>query len=292
MAQSPSQVGHALYAVASEDYFRTLGIPLMRGRMFGTQDGLDSPNVALISQALARQHWPSQNPIGETVEFGNMDGNLRPLTIVGIMGDIRARGLNLPPNQPIIYVDYRQRGINLNSSPTILLRSTAPPREVISAARGIFHHLAPDVPVQFSTFADEMGGWLADRRFLLLLVGLFAVAALALAAIGIYGVVAFSVTRRTQEIGIRMALGAQRGDVLRLVVGEGARMAVTGVVIGVGVSLALTRLLSSLLFGVSPTDPLTFAALAMLLSLVALAATYIPARRATRVDPMLALRNE
>jgi putative ABC transport system permease protein len=164
--------------------------------------------------------------------------------------------------------------------------------EVVSAARGIFHDLAPDVPVKFSTFADEMGGWLADRRFLLLLVGLFAAAALALAAVGIYGVVAFSVARRTQEIGIRMAIGARRGNVLCLVLGEGARMAALGVVIGIGASLGITRLLSTLLFGVSATDPLTFGGVAVLLSLVALAASYIPAHRATKVDPMVALRYE
>lgn len=137
-----------------------------------------------------------------------------------------------------------------------------------------------------------MGGWLAERRFLLLLVGVFAAAALALAAIGIYGVVAFSVARRTQEIGVRMALGAQRGDVLRLVIGEGARMAAFGVAIGILASLGVTRLLSSLLFGIGTTDPLTFASIAVLLCLVALAASYIPARRAMRVDPMTALRYE
>ena len=142
-----------------------------------------------------------------------------------------------------------------NSSPTILVRSAGPSGEIVSAARGIFRELAPDVPVKFSTFEDEMGGWLADRRFLLLLVGLFAAAALALAAVGIYGVVAFSVTRRTQEIGVRVALGAQRADVLRLVLGEGARMAAIGVVIGVGASLAVTRLLSSLLFGITRQTP-------------------------------------
>jgi len=289
--QNPSQVGHALYCVAGEEYFRTLGIRLIRGRMFGDQDNWNSQQVAVISQSLARQRWPNQDPVGQVIDFGNMDGNLKPLTVVGIVSDVRARGLDLPPG-PIIYVDYRQRGMKPNSSPTIVMRSAAPVGEIVSDARGIFHDLAPDVPVKFSTFADEMGGWLADRRFLLLLVGLFAAAALALAAVGIYGVVAFSVARRTQEIGIRMAIGARRGNVLCLVLGEGARMAALGVVIGIGASLGITRLLSTLLFGVSATDPLTFGGVAVLLSLVALAASYIPAHRATKVDPMVALRYE
>ena len=291
MAQNRSQAEHALYGVASEEYFHTVGIPLIRGRMFSEEDTWNSPHVAVISEALARERWPNQDPIGQVIEFGNMDGNLKPLTIVGIVGDVRARGLNLPPS-PIIYVDYRQRGLNANSSPTILLRSTAPAGQIVSAARDIFHEIAPDVPVKFSTFADEMGGWLAGRRFLLLLVGVFAAAALALAAVGIYGVVAFSVARRTQEIGIRMAIGARRSDVLRSVLGEGARMAIVGVVVGIGASLAIVRVMSSLLFGISTTDPLTFAGVALLLSLVALAASYIPAYRATRVDPMTALRYE
>jgi putative ABC transport system permease protein len=291
IAQNPSQLGRASYCVASEGYFRTLGISLIRGRIFSDQDDLNSPNVAVISETLARQRWPNQDPVGQVVEFGNMDANLKPLTIVGIVGDVRARGLDSPPS-PIIYVDYRQRGMSLNSSPTILMRSAAPAGEIVSAARGIFQDLTPDVPVKFSTFADELGGWLANRRFLLLVVGLFSAAALALAAVGIYGVVAFSVTRRTQEIGIRMALGAQRTDVLHLVLGEGTRMASSGVAIGIAASLGLTRLISTLLFGVSATDPLTFLGVAILLGGVSLLASYIPARRAMRLDPNTALRYE
>jgi putative ABC transport system permease protein len=182
--------------------------------------------------------------------------------------------------------------MNANSTPTIVMRSTEPAGNIVSAARGIFHELAPDVPVKFSTFADDMGGWLADRRFLLFLVGLFAAVALILAAVGLYGVVAFFVALRTQEIGVRIALGARRSDVLRLVLGQGARMAALGVVVGIGASLAITRLMSSLLFVISATDPLTFAGVALLVSLIALAASYIPARRAMRVDPVKALRYE
>ena len=291
IARNPVNVGHALYSVASREYFRTLEIPLISGRLFDEQDNLGSPNVALISETLAHQRWPNQNPIGQVIDFGNMDGNPKPLTIIGVVGDIRARGLNLPTS-PIIYVDYRQRGLNVNSTPTILIRTVVPDDDIFSAARGIFHDLAPDAPVKFSTFEAEMGGWLADRRFLLFLVGFFAAAALALVAVGLYGVIAFFVTRRTQEIGIRMAIGAQRSDVLRLVLGEGLRLAAFGVIIGVIASLATSRLLSSLLFGISANDPITLAGVALVLSLIALAASYIPARRAMRVDPTTALRYE
>jgi len=291
VARNPEQVGHADYCVAGAAYFRTMGIPLARGRMFADQDDWNSPHVALISQTLARQRWPNQDPIGQVIEFGNMDGNLKPLEIVGIVGDVRGRGLNAPPSS-IIYVDYRQRGMNANSLPTILMRSTAPVGKIATEVRSVFHELAPEAPLKFSTFADEMGGWLADRRFLLLLVGAFAAAALGLAAIGIYGVVAFSVARRTQEIGVRMALGAQRTAVLRLILGEGTRLAGIGVMIGIAASFAVTRLLASLLFGVSTTDPITFAGVAAILSAVALLASYLPARRAMRLDATVALRYE
>lgn len=291
MAQNPAQVGHALYAVAGAQYFRAMGIPLRRGRMFAARDQAEAPHVAVISETLARQRWPGQDPLGQLLEFGNMDGNLKPLTVVGVVADVRARGLDAPPG-PVIYVDYRQRGLNLNSTPTLLIRAAAPPSAIVPQARAILRELAPELPVKFATFEETMDGWLADRRFLLLLVGVFAAAALLLAAIGLYGVVAFSAAQRTQEIGIRMALGAQRRDVLRLVVGEGARLAALGVALGIAVSMLLTRLLRALLFGVTTTDPLTFAAVALVLGLVAVVASYLPARRAMRMNPNRALRYE
>jgi len=291
IAKNPAQVGYASYCVAGEGHFRTLGIPLVRGRMFEEGDSADSTHVAIISRALARKRWPGRDPVGEVIDFGNMDGNLKPLTIVGIAGDVRAAGLDRPPSS-VIYVHYRQRGMHANSDPTFLVRTAASEGAIVPAARAIFGELAPDAPVKFSTYEAELGGWLAGRRFLLLLTGLFAGAALGLAAVGIYGVVAFSVARRTQEIGVRMALGAQRSHVTRLIVGEGARLAVVGVAIGVAASFAVTRLLSSLLFGVRATDPGTFFAVAAVLTLVALAASWIPTRRALRLDPNAALRTE
>lgn len=291
IVHNPNHVGSALYAVAGRGYFTTLGIPIVRGRLFDQRDSLSAPNAALISRSLALRRWPNQSPVGKIIDFANMDGIQKPLTIVGVVGDVRTRGLNLPPGD-VIYVNYRQRGMGVDATPTILVRTSAPAGNVVPAARAIFHSVAPEVPVKFSTFDDDMGGWLAERRFLLLLVGLFAAAALALVSVGLYGVIAFFVTRRTQEIGIRMAVGAQRGAILRLVVGEGLRLALVGALTGVVAALLLTRLLASLLFGVSPADPLTFVAIVALLLLVTLAASYIPARRAMKVDPVTALRCE
>jgi putative ABC transport system permease protein len=291
LALNRTQTGEADYAVASGGFFRTAGIPLIRGRLFNAQDGPGAPNVALISQTLARQKWPHENPVGQAIFFGNMDGIMKPLTIVGVVGDIRAEGLDQPPT-PIIYVDYRQRGLGVNSSPAIILRTALPASAIVPSARSIFHDLDPNIPVQFSTFTEALGGWMAERRFLLLLAGVFAGAALALAAVGIYGLVAQSVARRTQEIGIRMALGAQKSDVLRMVLSEGLRLALMGLATGLAGAVALTRLLASLLYGVKPTDPLTFIAVSLILAGVALLASYIPARRAMKIDPMEALRYE
>ncbi len=290
MARNMKQTGQADRAVASAGFFRATGIPLIQGRMFGAQDGPDAPNVALISQNLAREKWPNQNPVGQVIDFSNMDGILKPLTIIGVVGDVRAEGLDQPMS-PMVYVDYRQRGLG-NGSPAVVLRTALSSGAIVSPARAIFHQLDPNIPVEFSTYAEALGGWMAQKRFLFLLAGVFAAAALTLAAVGLYGLLSYAVTRRTQEIGVRVALGAQRSDVLRLIVGEGARLALMGVAIGIAASLAVTRLMSSLLFGIRATDPLTFAAVAVLLFLVALFASYVPARRAMRVDPIVALRYE
>lgn len=290
MAKNAKQTGQSDRAVASAGFFSTTGIPLLQGRMFGAQDGPDAPNVALISQNLAREKWPNQNPVGQVIDFSNMDGILKPLTIIGVVGDVRAEGLDKPMSR-MVYVDYRQRGLG-NGAPAIVLRTALPSGAIVPTARAIFHQLDPNVPVEFSTFADALGGWMAEKRFLFLLAGLFAAVALTLAAVGLYGLLSYSVARRTQEIGVRVALGAQRGDVLRLILVEGVRLAVIGVVVGIAASLAAARLMSSLLFGVGSTDPLTFVCVAALLSFVALLASYVPARRAMRVDPMVALRYE
>ena len=242
--------GYADYSVASDDYFSALGIPLVRGRFFDRRDTIDAPHVAVINQALARKRWPNEDPLGKTIEFGNMDNDPRLLTIVGIVGDARNRSLERRPS-PTIYVNYRQRPQRANTL-TVVMRSAPPPAGLISASREIVHNLDPNVPPQFQTFEEVFVSSLAGRRFNLTLVSAFAITALLLAAAGIYGIMAYTVSRRTRELGVRMALGATTGDVLRLVLGQGMWTTAIGVLIGATGTFALTRLMSSLLFGVSP----------------------------------------
>ncbi len=285
-----TRTGYAEYCPASAGYFRAIGIPLLRGRLFDDRDTLDAPHVALISQSLARQKWPNQDPLGQTIEFGNMDGDLRLLTIVGVVGDVHEDGLEAPA-PPTIYVSYRQRP-QATGRFTVVLRTNVEPAVVLRAAREIVRNLDPNVPPSFGTLAQVVSASLKARRFNLTLVGAFALTALLLAVAGIYGVTAYSVARRTHELGIRIALGARAGDVLRLVLGQGLLTAAAGLAIGIGGSFVLTRTIQSLLFGVGANDPVTFAGVALLLTLVTLLACYIPARRATKVDPMVALRYE
>jgi predicted permease len=290
LLHNPSISGYADYCVASDDYFRVLGIPLLRGRFFDDRDVLDAPHVALINQALARKRWPNEDPLGKNIEFGNMDGDLRLLTIVGIIGDARNHRLE-DRASPTIYVDYRQRPQRTTSF-TVVVHTSLPPASLISAGRGIVRSIDPDLPPHFQTFAQVFGSSLAGRRFNLILVAAFAGTALLLATAGIYGIMAYSVARRTRELGVRMALGATAADVLRLVLGQGLGTTALGACLGIGGSFALTGLMRSLLFGVSPFDPLTLAAVTLLLTAASLGACWIPARRATRVDPLEALRYE
>ncbi len=285
-----AHMGEADYCVASQDFFSTLGIPLLSGRLFDARDTKDSQHVAVISKSLADEKWPNQNPIGQTVEFGNMDGDPRLLTIVGVVGDMRDRSLESAP-RPTIYVDYRQRPMGAQRF-TIVMLALGKPDAVFSSAREIVRSLDPEVPPRFSTFSNTFAASLGARRFSLLLVGIFSATALLLAMVGIYGVTAYTVAQRTREIGVRMALGASRGTVLGMVLKQGVITGVLGVGAGILGSLVLTRWLQSQLFGVSATDPATFAGVALILILVSLAACWIPGRRAARVDPMVALRYE
>jgi predicted permease len=290
LAHDATRTGDADYCPTSEGYFRVLGIPLLRGRLFDARDTMDAPHTALISESLAREKWPSQDPLGHAIEFGNMDGDVRLLTVIGVVGDVRVASLEAPP-RPTIYVNYRQRP-QATQQFIIVLRTAAEPAGVLSAARDIVRNLDPDVPPSLGTFAKVFSESFKSRRFNLLLVGVFAGAALLLGIVGMYGVMAYSVARRTGEIGVRMALGASPGNVLRLVLGQGLWTTAAGITVGILGSFALTRTMESLLFGLSPTDPVTFAGIALLLAFVALLASYIPARRAMRVDPMVALRYE
>jgi putative ABC transport system permease protein len=286
--QQKERLGNADFCAATDGFFQALGIPLLRGRIFDERDGPDSPHVAVISESVARERWPGQDPIGHTIEFGNMDGDLRLLTIVGIVGDVHEYGLDAPP-RPTVYVDLFQRP---RQAITITMLTGADTRLVTSAARGILEEINPEIPPTFRTFSQIYSASLGSRRFNLILIGFFAIVTLLLATAGVFGVMAYSVSRRTREIGVRVALGARSRDVLTMILGQGVRTIAVGIAIGLAGSLALTRAVESQLFGVTATDPLTFAAVVLLLVASALLACYVPARRAAKVDPMVALRYE
>ncbi|HVM93836.1 MAG TPA: ABC transporter permease, partial [Terriglobales bacterium] len=286
--QQKERQGNADFGVVTAGYFQTLAIPLLRGRIFDARDNADSPHVAVVSDSFARTAWPGQDPIGHTIEFGNMDGDPRLLTIVGVVGDVHDYGLDAPPH-PTVYVDLFQRP---RPWMTIAMLTDVGTQQVTTTARRILAELDPEIPPRFRTFEQVYSESLGSRRFNVLLIGIFGIIALLLATAGVFGVMAYSVSRRTREIGVRVALGARSRDVLTMILSQGMRTILIGIAIGLAGALALTRTLSSLLFGVTTTDPLTFAAVIALLVTAALLACYIPARRATKVDPMVALRYE
>jgi putative ABC transport system permease protein len=278
--------------ITSPHYFRTMGIQLLRGREFGEQDRVDVPAVALINETMARRFWPDEDPIGKRITPGRPDSPDPDdwITIAGVVKDVRQMELIADP-KPQMYLSYVQAGF---FAPRHLVVSTAvEPLGMAAAVRRAVWEIDKDQPVSnIKTMEDVLSDSIARQRFSMLLLGIFAAVALVLAAVGIYGVMSYSVAQRTHEIGIRMALGARRLDVLKLTVGHSLKLVLIGVVIGLGAAFALTRVMASLLFGVGATDPATFAAISVVLICVALLASYIPARRATRIDPMVALRYE
>jgi putative ABC transport system permease protein len=274
------------FNVATGGYFGTAQIPLIRGRLFGDQDRAATPIVFVINQTMARRFWPEQDPIGKQVKLLE-DGTTGP--IVGIVGDAKHYRLNDEP-APQLYAAYSQQPIFFA---TLVARTTVEPLSVSESVRQAIWRVDPDQPmwkIRSVQFLVERS--FADRKFLLALMIVFAALALALTVIGLYGVISYLVNQRTQEIGIRMALGAQVRHILQLVLKHGVLLVSLGVVLGLAAAAVLTRLMAHLLYGVTATDPLTFAVIGLLLTLVALVACYLPARRAAQVDPVIALRSE
>jgi len=278
--------------LVGSDYFRTLGIPLRQGRDYTARDGLQSTQVVIVNETFAKRHFPGANPIGQRIDpsIGVGEGDPPMREIIGIVADSRSRRLSAEP-EPEVYLHIPQ--VPALGSLTLMLRSQSDPMGLAAAARQEITKLDRNLPIyDIKPFAEYVSDSAAQPRFNSVLLGVFAGVALLLTAIGLYGVIAYSITQRTQEIGIRMALGARAVDVLRLIIGQGMALVVIGVALGLAGAFAATRLMKSLLFGVGATDPLTFASIAALITLIALLACYIPARRATKVDPMIALRRE
>jgi putative ABC transport system permease protein len=303
-ADSVDKVPLIRFALVSPDYFGTLGIPLRQGRSFATEDQSNSQPVAIINETLARRFFPNENPVGKTLWMGPPEKLLPPEAlevvgrfprrlIVGVVPDVKGGSLN-QPTPSLVYAPLTQhRREGWSNNLMLAVQTSVRPDTLASAIREQVRALDPDQPVTSVRTMDELlERTLSEAKFTLLLFTLFAALALVLAAIGIYGVMATAVTQRTHEIGLRMALGAQKRDVLRLVIEEGMIQVLIGIAAGLASAVALTRLMSSLLFGVSATDPVTLALITLLLVSVALLACYLPARRATKVDPMVALRYE
>jgi len=275
--------------IVTPDYFSTMKIPLKSGRAFDAHDDENGPEVVAINEEAARRYWPNVNPLGQQLHLGVRLAEARSglKTIVAVVGDVKARSLDTTV-APEVYVPYAQHQVD---SLTIVVRTAGDPMAFVPMARADLASLDRDLPLAaVRTMDDVIGRSIAERRFTMLLLAAFAAVAVVLAAIGVYGVLAYLVSQRTQEIGVRLAIGATPGDVVRLFVREGAALTMVGVAGGLAGALLVTRALSTLLFGVTTTDPLTFAAVAGTLAIVALLACYLPARRAGRVDPMAALR--
>jgi putative ABC transport system permease protein len=284
-AQQPEFGYGTSWDFVAGSYFRALGIPLLRGRDFSRSDNsTKAPRVCVFNEALAREVFPNEDAVGKRIRFQGEEG----WEVVGVVGSVHHTDL-YGQHGKRIYLPYAFRSMN----GSLIVRTKTPPLALAETIRKEILSLDPEQPVSnVRTLEQAVARSLSSRRLTVLLLGTFAGAALGLAAIGLYGVLAYTVAQRTQEVGIRMALGAQRRDVLRLIVGQGMRLTLVGLAVGLACAFALTRVMSSLLYEIKPTDPPTFAGVTLLLAFVALLACWLPARRAAKVDPMEALRYE
>ncbi|HEY0321330.1 MAG TPA: ABC transporter permease [Pyrinomonadaceae bacterium] len=288
-SSDPTEVRAAQSMLASPGYFNTLGIPLIKGRLFTEQDDEKAQPVAVVNQTLAQRFFPGEDPVGKRIQMRSTRTQAPWVTIIGIVHDVKTEGLDVE-TKPQVYQTVLQAS---NLSLALVIRTSSDPGALSEVVRREVRAVDSDLPVfGVRTMEQVMAKTVSQRRFAMVLLGVFASIALALSATGLYGVLAYSVSQRTREIGIRMALGASPGDVLRMVIAQGLILTFAGVAVGLAGAFVVTRFLSSLLFGVSPRDPVTFACITLLLSVVALLACYVPARRATKVDPMIALRYE
>jgi putative ABC transport system permease protein len=282
----------ALDRVVSPAYFETMRIPLIRGRLFDERDGPDAPSVAIINQTMARKFWPNEDALGKRLRFDLGAGNFRLTQIVGIVGDVKQMGLAVPPKEEMYFPYWQAKG-NYMMARALAIRTVTDPMSLLSAVRQVIWSIDPEQPISdVMTMDDILDREVEQRRNQASLLGGLAALALILACIGIYGVMAYLVAQQNHEFGVRAALGAGPGDIFGLVLGRGIKLTATGVGIGIAAALLVTRLMRSLLFGVSSFDPLTLGGVVLLLTLIALAACYVPARRAMRIDPMVALHFE
>jgi putative ABC transport system permease protein len=288
----PDEIPIVITRTVSADYFRTMNIPVLKGRPFSPQDTPDTMGVVIISETTARQFWPGEDAIGKRIKMGGFNSDAPWLSVAGIVEDVRQFELDIDP-KPQVYFPYTQMAYAFLAPRDLVVRTGVDPLSLAAAVRSEVWAIDKDQPVSnIATMEQILTDSVAKQRFSTLLLTIFAAVALVLAAVGIYGVISYSVTQRTHEIGIRMALGASSKDVLKLIVWQGFKLVSVGVTIGLVLAFILTRLMQSLLFGVSATDPVTFAAISAVLVTVAMLASYIPARKATKVDPMVALRYE